>query len=272
MKPAICKNQTLWNQLSKEGVVCSRPWLDLTSVEAEKYINKNGFYEFNLKSKKVLCLASGGGQQSIAFALLGADVTVVDFSDEQLAKDRHAAQKCGRSIRIVQSDMRDLSFCNDDEFDVVFQPYSINYIPAVDQVFNEVSRVLKVNGLYDLMLHNPYAHGSWKDGCWGNQWEVKELWKEIGYPIWQHYKDGHPIQTADPHWNFTNADNKEIRIKSPQEYRHTLSTIVNELLGRGMELIRLEEENATDYDSLPGTWEHYKSCLPPWLYLLCKKN
>jgi len=165
----------------------------------------------------VLCLACGGGQQSIGFALLGAEVTVVDFSEEQLAKDKLVSEKYGKQIRAVKSDMRDLSFCNDREFDIVYQ--------------------LKPNGLYDIMLHNPYAHGSWKDGCWGNEWEIEELWEGKGYPIWQPYKDGYPIKTMDSNWNFVNSNQKEVSIKSPQEYRHTLSTILNELINRDLELI-----------------------------------
>jgi len=244
----------------------------LTPQAAKQYINRNGFYDFDLKGKNVLCLACGGGQQSIGFALLGAEVTVVDFSEEQLAKDKLVSEKYQKQISTVKSDMRDLSFCDDEIFDIVYQPYSINYIPSVYEVFDEVARVLKSGGLYDIMLHNPYAHGSWKDGCWGKEWEIEELWKGKGYPIWQPYRDGYPIKTMDSNWNFVNSNQEEVSIKSPQEYRHTLSTILNELIRRDLELISFKEEIGTNYESKPGTWEHYKSCLPPWFYILTKKQ
>ncbi len=265
-------NEKIWDKLAKEGVLCSQPKFNLTPEQAKQYINKNGFYNFDLEGKNVLCLACGGGQQSIGFALLGANVTVVDFSEEQLEKDRLVSQKYGKQIRVVKSDMRDLSFCDDGEFDIVYQPYSINYISSVDAVFDEVARVLKPGGWYDIMLHNPYAHGSWKDGCWGKEWEIEELWEGKGYPIWQPYKDGYPIKTIDSNWNFINPDQKEVRIKSPQEYRHTLSTVLTELISRNLEIISFKEEIGTDYDSKPGTWEHYKSCLPPWFYILARKK
>ena len=41
-----------------------------------------------IAGKGVLCLAGGGGQQSAAFALLGAKVTVLDFSETQLERDK----------------------------------------------------------------------------------------------------------------------------------------------------------------------------------------
>ena len=40
-----------------------------------------------LKGLKVLCLASGGGQQAPIFAALGAEVTLLDASPQQLAQE-----------------------------------------------------------------------------------------------------------------------------------------------------------------------------------------
>lgn len=74
-------------------------------------------------------------------------VTVVDFSEAQLEQDRLVAEQYQLDIRIVKSDMRDLSFCHDAEFDIVFQPYSINYIPSIDGVLDEVARILKPTGV-----------------------------------------------------------------------------------------------------------------------------
>ncbi len=266
------ENEKIWDELARQGVLCSQPRLELTIEEARRYINKNGFYGDSLEGKNVLCLACGGGQQSIAFALLGATVTVVDFSMEQLEKDKLVAEKYQKEIRIVKSDMRDLSSLEKEEFDIVYQPYSINYVPSIEEVFDEVTRVLKPNGLYDLMFHNPYVHGTWKDGCWGSEWKKEELWEGKGYPIWQPYTDGYPIKTNDPNWNFVNSNDEAVKVNSPQEYRHTLSTLINGLLNRGFELLQLKEEVGSDFDSPPGTWEHYQTCAPPWIYIMSKKK
>ncbi len=51
----------------------------------------------DVAGKKVLCLASGGGPDSVAFGLLGATVTVLDLSDVQLERDRQAAEHHGLS-------------------------------------------------------------------------------------------------------------------------------------------------------------------------------
>ncbi|MBK8504313.1 MAG: methyltransferase domain-containing protein [Saprospiraceae bacterium] len=265
-------NEELWDELAKNDVLCSRPWMELSAENARKYLNKNGLYFDNLKQKSVLCLACGGGQQSIAFALLGANVTVVDFSAEQLKRDQIAADHHKLRIEILKSDMRELTALRDQTFDIIYQPYSINYIPSVEEVFDEVFRLLKPGAIYDLMFHNPFVHGTWKDGCWGNEWREDELWQGRGYPIWQPYRDGQPIKTLDPHWNFSDREDKIMKLKSPKEYRHTLSTIINGLIGRGFEILQLQEEMGLDDEAAPGTWEHYKSCAPPWLYLLSRKS
>ena len=48
-----------------------------------------------LKVKKVLGLASGGGQQMPIFAALGARCTVLDYSIKQLESERMVAQREG---------------------------------------------------------------------------------------------------------------------------------------------------------------------------------
>ena len=47
----------------------------------------------NIHGKKVLCLASGGGQQAPVLAAAGASVVSYDLSDVQLEKDRTLAKQ-----------------------------------------------------------------------------------------------------------------------------------------------------------------------------------
>ncbi len=273
MDEIIKQNQVKWDELSRRKSPYSRPRLDLTMAKAKTWLHKEAYRWDTLKGKKILCLASGGGQQSIGFALLGAKVTVVDFSIEQLNKDKLAAGKFDKSLRLIQSDMQDLSMLDNAEFDLIFQSYSINFIPKVDKVFNEVARILKPNGIYDLMFHNPFVHGSWKDSNEGSRWAISELWRGKGYPLWQPYKDGSPVKTEDANWNFSNNKQEVISMKGPQGFRHTLSTIVNSLIYREFEILNIREEVADNVDDhLPGSWEHYKSIAPPWLYLITKKK
>jgi len=78
-----------------------------------------------LRGAKVLCLASGGGQQGPILATAGADVTVLDNCPAQLEQDRMVAEREGLSIRLEQGDMRDLSRFEDGSFNLIFHPVSI---------------------------------------------------------------------------------------------------------------------------------------------------
>lgn len=71
----------------------------------------------DLCSKKILCLASGGGQQGPILAALGADVTVFDNSRKQLEKDEFVAARDHLAIKTVQGNMQDLSVFEDESFD-----------------------------------------------------------------------------------------------------------------------------------------------------------
>jgi ubiquinone/menaquinone biosynthesis C-methylase UbiE len=54
---------------------------------------------------KLLGLASGGGQQMPIFTALGANCTVLDYSERQLDREREVAKREGYDINIVKADM-----------------------------------------------------------------------------------------------------------------------------------------------------------------------
>ena len=99
-----------------------------------------------LKGKKILGLASGGGQQMPIFAALGADCTVLDYSERQLDSERQVAEREGYAIRIVRADMtKPLPFA-DESFDLIFHPVSNCYVKDVKSIWKECWRVLKPGG------------------------------------------------------------------------------------------------------------------------------
>ncbi len=111
----------------------------------------------DLTGKKILGLASGGGQQMPIFQAAGADCTVLDYSDAQLDSERLVAEREGYSIRIVKADMTKPLPFEDEEFDLIFHPVSNCYIEEVRPVFKECARVLKPGGVllggYDQVIN-----------------------------------------------------------------------------------------------------------------------
>jgi ubiquinone/menaquinone biosynthesis C-methylase UbiE len=101
----------------------------------------------DLKGKKLLGLACGGGQQMPIFAALGADCTVLDYSEKQLASEKIVADREKYKIEIIKADMtKNLPFEN-EAFDIIFHPVSNCYIENVYHVWNECYRILKAGGI-----------------------------------------------------------------------------------------------------------------------------
>lgn len=107
-----------------------------------------------LKGKKVLGLASGGGQQMPIFAALGAECTVLDYSEKQLESERMVAAREGYDIRIIRADMTKRLPFDDGEFDLIFHPVSNCYVEDVKSIFKECFRVLKSGGIFLAGLGN----------------------------------------------------------------------------------------------------------------------
>ncbi|MCK5802826.1 MAG: class I SAM-dependent methyltransferase [Lentisphaeria bacterium] len=252
-------NQKRWDELVANNVRYSRPALDLDTETARLLVDPEGMMG-RCQGRQVLCLAGGGGQQSAAYALLGAEVTVLDFCQEQLERDRLTADHYELSVLTVLGDMRDLSCFDASSFDIVHHAHSINFIPDPDKVFREVARVLRTDGLYRISFTNPFVHGTWEDDWDGN-----------GYPLHKTYADGE-VLSSDPNWYITDENGDEIAVEGPREFRHTLGTLFNELTARGFVVLGFWEDSLGDPDAEPGTWEHFNTVAAPWLTMWLRLN
>lgn len=116
------------------------------------------WFPHSLIGKKILCLASGGGQQGPILAAAGAEVTVFDNSPNQLAQDRYVADRDGLTIQTVQGDMRDLSVFQDNYFDMIVHPVSNCFVDTVLPVWREAYRVLNKGGSLIAGFGNPIQY------------------------------------------------------------------------------------------------------------------
>ncbi|PYZ94867.1 SAM-dependent methyltransferase [Salipaludibacillus keqinensis] len=162
------ENQKVWDQKVKDEDVWTRP-VNREEVDKARKGDWNivltpsksiprDWFPKSLAGKKVLCLASGGGQQGPIMAAAGADVTVFDYSESQLSQDRLVAERDGLTIHTIQGDMRDLSVIDDETFDVIVHPWSNCFIDDVLPVWKEAYRVLKKGGLLLSGFANPVTY------------------------------------------------------------------------------------------------------------------
>lgn len=229
----------------------SEPFLDFTREDAARFVYRYDFIP-DVAGKRVLCLAGSGGQDSVAFGLLGAEMTVFDLSDVQLARDREAAVHHGLQVETIQGDMRDLSAFADDAFDLVWQPYSLNYCPEVGPVFREVARVLRTGGVYYLTFANPLEHALDND------------WNGCGYPLRGLYLDGEDVTHYNPTWEVEQPDGSSVALPRPHVFRHTFATVLNTLARHGFVFLHLDEWMREEDPLVTGSWAHFTHCAPPW--------
>ena len=255
-------NQAWWERMVAEGNGFTQPWLELDPAEIQAYAD--GALDYtprpinqvfpahllkDIKGKDVLCMASGGGQQSAVFGLLGANVTVVDITEGQLAGDQQAAAHYGYPVRTFQGDMSDLSMLDAQAFDLVYQAPSMVYIPDVLKVYASVARVLRSGGVYRADAHNPVA-----------QFIDSDSWDGVGYRISVPYA----VKARQ------RADDAPV-----MEYRHELSEVFNGLVACGFVIEQVIESPIDLYEEgvpEPGSWLHPELYAPGIFAIVARKQ
>jgi len=250
-------NQELWEDEVRKGCGYTIPWLDLDVSILRQYIEGNP--EFlpepltclypasifaGVKGKDVLCLASGGGQQSAVFSLLGARVTVVDLAEGQLEGDRKAAAHYGYDVTTFHTDMRDLSCLDDNSFDLVYQAPSMCYIPDVHQVYSEIARVLRPHGTYRFVIGNP--------ATFSVNWNGKQYCISAPY-----------------------SEKVQQREDGGIEFRHYMDDIFNGLLDSGFSIRRVHESpyfRLQDSEAPAGSWNHERAYIAGGFVILARKE
>jgi len=240
-----------WDREVKAGCGYTVPALELTRELIEDYIAGRrdelpGIGDSmdprhllaGVEGRDVLCLASGGGQQSAVFGLLGANVTVLDLCEGQLRGDRAAADHHGYELRTVKGDACDLSPFPNAAFDLVYQAPGIGWIADVRVVYRGVHRVLRQGGRYRVALANPAVHLAEWDG--------------IGYRITDRYKGGPVLKNAAGVENMSEGE-------FTGDHRHLLQDSVGGLIDAGFILRYFAEDSVHFKEPItgePGSWTH----------------
>lgn len=252
-------NQARWKALTEANALFTRPKLNLDIESARRIVDADNRFD-DLKGKDVLCLAGGGGQQSAAFIVLGANVSVFDISAEQLERDKEVAKHYKTEIKLFRGDMRNLGCFKPESFDIVHHSYSLNFVPDAAEVFRQVAQILRKGGLYRFNCANPFTMGM-----------EQNSWTGEGYVLKKAYFSDEKITYNDQDWVYDK--NKHKPIPNPIEYRHTLSDLINGLINSGFTILNVLDKSDMypDQQAEPKSWEHFTAFAPPWLSFLAKK-
>jgi SAM-dependent methyltransferase len=116
----------------------------------------------DIAGKKVAVLGSGDNQIVFALAGLGAKVTSVDISEQQIELARARATGLGLEVEFLRADVVDLSGLADATFDLVYTGGHVAiWVSDLQRYYGEAARILKPRGLLIVSEYHPFRR-VWK--------------------------------------------------------------------------------------------------------------
>lgn len=243
-------NRRAWDRLASGGSRFAKAATDEECAQPLVALDRRGWLPGSVKGLDVLCLASGGGWQSILYAAAGANVTVVDLSPEMLRLDEREAARRGLTVRIVEASMDDLSALGAEAFDVVHQPVSTCYVPKVADVYAEVARVLRGDGLYLSQHKQPTSL------------QIVERDEQERYVLGVEYYHVDPLPEVP---------DRSYREGGAREYLHRWEDLVGGLCRAGFVIEDFTEPRRADPRAKPGHFRHRGRFVPPYLRIKARR-
>jgi len=243
-------NRQAWDQLARANSPFANVATDRECAQPLLTLDKRGWLPGSVKGLDVLCLAAGGGWQSILYASAGARVTVLDISAEMLKRDDEQARYRNLDIKTICGTMEDLSDFTSETFDIVHQPVSTCYIPRIHEVYQGIAHVLRDQGLYISQHKQP---GSLQIA--GRDSQNRYL---VGIPYY--HNDPLPI-----------VPDTAYREPGAVEYLHRWEQLVGELCRSGFVIEDLVEPRRGDPAAQPGHFKHRGMFVAPYVRIKARR-
>jgi len=244
------RNRAAWNNLADGGSQFAKTATDEECATPLAALDGRGWLPASVRGMDVLCLASGGGWQSILYASAGANVTVVDLSPSMLKLDVQEATRRNLSVRVIEASMHDLSALNDASFDIVHQPVSTCYVPDVNAVYREVARVCRDGGMYISQHKQPTS--------------LQIVGRDA--------RDRYIVGTRYYHeGSLPTGGDDSYREPGAVEFLHRWEDLVGGLCRAGFAIEDLREPYRGDEQSPPGHYKHRGLFIPPYVRLKARR-
>ena len=114
--------------------------------------------------KRVLELACGGAQNSIALSSWGADVVALDISPNQLEYARTLQVKSEQSFDLIAGDMAAPLMFSPGSFDIVLSAFGWEFIPDLGTCVTNCANLLRPGGQLLMATVHPLTAFDWDMG------------------------------------------------------------------------------------------------------------
>jgi SAM-dependent methyltransferase len=194
------------------------------------------------RGQRIINLLGSTGSKAIPLAILGAEVTVVDISEENRRYALEVSKAADVKVEYINADV--LNIPNEEDlrdFDIVLMEFGIlHYFSDLNLIFSIVTRMLKTNGRFILTDFHPFASKLLNDS--GNNITLKP---EANYFQSSLVEDTIAFNGFLPEDERTSLPKVLLR-------KWTLGEILTALAGEGMYLRSLEEEPNPQHKNFPA--------------------
>jgi SAM-dependent methyltransferase len=180
------------------------------------------------------------GLDTLAFARAGATVTGLDFSSTAIAAARDLAKRAGLDATFVCANVEDaVTALEHRTFDIVYVSLgALTWLPSVVRWAGAAAGLVAPGGrLYVHDVH-PLA------------WSMADDGRSIAH---SYFEETQPYVSDDP-TTYTDQT-RPLEHRRTYEWNHSLSEIVNALLGEGLRIRHLDEHDWT-------VWQQWPSLVP----------
>ncbi len=204
----------------------------------EKMLRKYAAYFDRYEGIKIANICGSCGKKAIPLALLGADVTVFDISEENRRYAMETAQAANVSIHYAVGDVMDIDLGQyGGTFDVVFMEGGIlHYFHDLDAFMKMMYDLLKPGGKMICSDFHPFT-------------KIMDALK-LEQPTMSYFS----TEVFEGEMAHARFYEDEIRSQIPKcSYRkYTVSEIINGIIGAGFILKRFDEHPSWENEKLPG--------------------
>lgn len=154
------RNKVGWNQNAYQAWVARhgspKDYANELKADPSKkvsfYLDEIG----DVEGKRVLNLLGSKGNKAVCFALLGADVTVVDLSSENKRYAMELAKAAGVSLTYIVKDVLELTEDEISPFDfVILEMGVLHYFVDLHPLFQKVSKLMNEKGSFIVRDYHP---------------------------------------------------------------------------------------------------------------------
>lgn len=201
--------------------------------------------------KRVAVLGSGDNQVVFALSGLGAQVTSVDISEQQIEVARRRAAVLGLEVEFVQGDVVDLSTLGDERFDVVYTGGHVAiWVSDLRRYYGEAARILRPDGLLIVNEYHPFRR----------VWKHSATSLEVGLNYFA--RGPHRFEVAADVLRAASGELEQF------EFHWTVADYISAVLSSGCRLVHAEE-----FGDDCGWWENAPVAgLPKSLLLVARRK